>query len=216
MNLDYARHQMVEQQVRCWDVSDPSILGLLGSLPRDSFVPQRFAHLAYADYEIPLPCGQRMMTPLVEGRMLQSLNVAASDMVLEIGSGSGFMTACLGKLGATVISVDIHRELVAMAQANLDDAGIGNVSLHQMDAMRNLPPGQYDVIAVTASMPRFDQRFADALKVGGRLFAVVGEAPVMEARRVTRESTDAWITDVLFETRLAPLQNAAQSPQFTF
>ncbi|MBT8077480.1 MAG: protein-L-isoaspartate O-methyltransferase [Gammaproteobacteria bacterium] len=216
MNLDYARHQMVEQQVRCWDVSDPSILGLLGSLPRDSFVPPRFAHLAYADSEIPLPCRQRMMAPLVEGRMLQSLNIAASDMVLEIGSGSGFMTACLGKLGATVISVDIHRELVAMAQANLDDARIGNVSLHQMDAMRGLPPGQYDVIAVTASMPRFDQRFADALKVGGRLFAVVGEAPVMEARRITRESTDSWVTEVLFETQLAPLQNAAQSPHFTF
>ena len=216
MNLDFARHQMVEQQVRCWDVNNASILGLLGALPRDAFVPRRFAHLAYADVEIPLPCGQHMLTPQVEGRLLQSLDIAPSDVVLEIGSGSGFLTACFGKLGATVVSVDIHPELVALAQGNLDNAGVGNVSLHQMDATSNLQPGEYDVVAVTGSIPQFDERFARALKIGGRLFCVVGEAPVMEARRVTREAADTWTTESLFETQLAPMQNAAQTPRFSF
>ncbi len=216
MNLDFARHQMVEQQVRCWDVNNASILGLLSALPRDAFVPRRFTHLAYADVEIPLPCGQHMLTPLVEGRLLQSLDISPSDVVLEVGSGSGFLTTCLCKLGATVVSVDVHSDLIAMAQGNLDNAGVGNVSLHQMDATRNLPPGEYDVVAVTASMPRFDERFAEALKIGGRLFCVVGEAPVMEARRVTRQSADSWTTESLFETQLAPLDNATQTPLFTF
>lgn len=216
MNLELARQQMVEQQVRCWDVFDRAILALLDSIARDEFVPPRYRHLAYADTEVPLPCGQRMMTPIVEGRLLQALKPAPSDVVLEVGSGSGFLTACLSKLAATVISLDIHDELVEMATRNLADAGIENVSLHRMDATRKLPPGDFDVIAVTGSIPRFDERYVRLLKPGGRLFVVVGQAPVMDALLVTRSGPDDWQTEALFETRIPALTNAAATAGFSF
>jgi protein-L-isoaspartate(D-aspartate) O-methyltransferase len=216
MNLDLARRQMVEQQVRCWDVSDVSVLDVLDAVARDQFVPAEYRHLAYADTGIPLAAGQHMMTPIVEGRLLQSLHPNPSHTALEIGTGSGFLTACLAKLAGTVVSVDIHAELLAMAEANLATAAIENVTLQEMDATDTLPSGTFDLVAVTASMPVFDRRYLQILKPGGRLFVIVGDPPIMEAGIVTLAGDGDWQYDTEFETLVAPLENSAKTPRFAF
>lgn len=216
MNIDFARRQMVEQQVRAWEVSDPRVLEVLGELPREEFVPAGYESLAFADTAIPLPHGQRMLTPTVEGRLLQSLDLSAADEVLEIGTGSGFLTACLARLAGNVTSVDIFADLVEAADARLKGLDIGTVRLQQMDAMQALPAGRFDAIAVGGSMPVFDRRLFDVLKPGGRLFVVVGTAPVMDARLVTRAEGDQPRVTSLFETSVPPLINAPAAPAFTF
>jgi len=216
MNIDLARQQMIEQQVRAWEVLDSDVLAVFNDIPREQFVPRDFRALAFTDTEIPIGFGQSMMTPTVEGRVLQSLALTGTDAVLEIGTGTGFLTACLATLGAHVTSIEIHGKLLKRATENLADAGIDNIDLAQMDAMRELPPGSFDAVVVTGSLARFDPRFVAALKPGGRMFVVVGEGPVMEARRIRRTGDNDWIGESLFETRLTPLDGAAAVPQFAF
>jgi len=216
MNTDFARQQMIEQQVRAWDVLDVNVLDGLKEVPRELFVPEGFAALAFADSEIPIGHGQKMMTPTIEGRVLQALALAGGENVLEIGTGSGFLTAVLAKLAAHVTSIDIYDDFLVAARKRLDECEIENVDLIKMDAMKELPEGTFDAIAVTGSVQTLDSRFADALNPGGRLFVIVGDAPAMSATRVTRFDTDNWRSDTLFETDLAPLINGALPPQFSF
>ena len=216
MNIDFARQQMVAQQARAWDVLDEDVLDVLKSVPREDYVPAGREALAFADTEIPIGHGQAMMTPTVEGRVLQALAVGSSDKVLEIGTGSGFLAACLAQLAASVTSVDVFANFVEAAGRRFENALIDNIELACMDATRELPEGRFDAIAVTGSIERFDPRFVEALNPGGRLFVVVGEAPVMEARLVRRTGDRDWESEALFETRLAALVNGALPPQFRF
>ena len=216
MNTDFARQQMVQQQVRAWDVLDADILAVLAAVPREQFVPAGFEALAFADTEIPIGHGQLMMTPTVEGRVLQALTLRPSDDVLEVGTGSGFLTACIARLAGSVVSVDIHDDFLQAAEGNLADAGITNVELHAMNATQDLPQQTFDAIAVTGSIQSFDPRFVQALNQGGRMFVIVGEAPVMEARLVTRTGENDWESEALFETEVAPLIGGADAPGFSF
>ena len=216
MNKDFARQQMIEQQVRAWDVFDLNVLDALKEVPREQFVPEDFAMLAFADSEIPIGHGQVMMTPTIEGRALQALALAGGENVLEIGTGSGFLTAVLAKLSAHVTSIDIYDDFLDAARRRLEDCEIDNVDLIKMDGMKELPGGTFDAIVVTGSIQTFDSRFAEALNPGGRLFVVVGDTPAMSATRVTRFDTETWQSDTLFETDLAPLINGALPPQFSF
>jgi len=216
MNTDFARQQMVQQQVRAWDVLDAGILDVLAMVPREQFVPAGLEPLAFADTEIPIGHGQFMMTPTVEGRALQALDLTPADEVLEIGTGSGFLTACLARLCRTVLTIDIYDDFLNSAAANLADSGISNVELGAMNAMHDLPQEQFDAIAITGSLQTFDPRFVMALKPGGRLFAIIGDAPVMDARLVTRTGDTDWDTRSLFETEVAPLVGGANPPGFSF
>jgi protein-L-isoaspartate(D-aspartate) O-methyltransferase len=216
MNTDFARQQMIEQQVRAWDVLDVNVLDGLKKVPRELFVPEGFAALAFADSWIPIGHGQKMMTPTIEGRLLQALALAGGEKVLEIGTGSGFLTAVLAKLSAHVTSIDIYDDFLDTAKRRLDDCEIENVDLIQMDGMKELPEGMFDAIAVTGSVQTLDSRFTGALNPGGRLFAIVGDSPAMAATRVTRFDVDTWRSDTLFETDLAPLINGSLPPQFSF
>ena len=216
MNIDYARLQMVNQQVRGWNVYDEDVLAMLKELPREHFVPEGFESLAFADLAIPLGHGEYMMTPTIEGRLLQALGLNGSENVLEIGTGSGFMTACLASLGAQVTSVDIYDDFIESAARKLESAGIDNVTLTQMDATRTMPDGPFDAIAVTGSVQTFDPRFVEALAPHGRLFIVIGDSPAMEAQLIERAGDGDVETIGLFETDLAPLVHGALPPQFAF
>ena len=216
MNPEIARAKMIEQQVRAWDVLDKTVLDTLAATPREDFVPPSFRPLAFADAEVPIGHGESMMTPTVEGRVLQALELTSDDRVLEVGTGSGYLTACLAKLGGSVVSVELHADLLAGASDKLEEAGIDDVELLEMDAMRELPEGRFDAIAVTGSIQHFDPRFVEALRPGGRLFVVVGDAPVMDARRVRFEGDNDWFSESLFETVLRPLVHGAEPPQFAF
>ena len=216
MNTDFARQQMIDQQVRAWSVLDVNVLAALKAVPREQFVPEVFGTLAFADTEIPLGHGQRMMTPTVEGRLLQALSLTPGDKVLEIGTGSGFVTAVLATLSAEVTSIDIYDDFLDTAKRRLEDCGIENVELTHMDGTKSLPDQTYDAIAVTGSMQFLDQRLKNALNPGGRLFVVLGVAPAMTATRVTRIDANDWRSDTLFETDLPPLVNGALPPQFSF
>ncbi len=216
MNWEEAREQMILQQVRAWDVLDPKVLEVLGAIPRENFVPAAYKSLAFADTEIPLPCGQQMMAPKVEGRVLQALDLDGTETVLEIGTGSGFLCACLARLARQVTSVEYHAELSETAAQRLDELGIRNVSLEQDDAMRTELSKTYDAIAVTASAPRRLRRLERALKPGGRLFIIVGQPPIMEALLITRAGENSWTCDSLFETSIAALINVAQPSPFVF
>ncbi len=216
MNIDFARRQMVNQQVRGWNVYDEDVLSTLRELPREQFVPPEYKALAFADTEIAIGHGEHMMSPTVEGRVLQALGLRGDERVLEVGTGSGFVTACLAKLSAEVTSIDIHDDFLRRAAASLSECGIGNIELRRMNAMEELPGGGFDAIAVTGSLQSFDPRFVDALNPGGKLFVVVGDAPAMEAKLVIRTDENDWETVSLFETTLAPLVNGALPPQFSF
>ena len=216
MNTDYARLQMVNQQVRGWNVYDEDVLAMLGQLPREHFVPEEFISLAFADIALPIGHGEFMMTPTIEGRLLQALGLDGDENVLEIGTGSGFMTACLAKLASHVTSIDIYDDFIESAAEKLADEDIGNVELLQMDATQALPEGRFDAIAVTGSIQSFDPRFVEALNPHGRLFVVVGDGPAMQARLIERTEEHDWQTVSLFETELAPLVHGALPPQFSF
>lgn len=216
MNIDLARQQMIEQQVRAWEVLDPDVLAVFNDVPRELFVPRDYRALAFSDTEIPIGYGHAMMTPTVEGRVLQSLALTGTESILEIGTGTGFLTACLAALGAHVTSIELHPKLLKRAAENLADASVDNVELVQMDAMQSLPPGRFDAVVVTGSLYRFDTRFVEAVTEGGRLFVIVGEAPIMEARRVRRTGDSDWVGESLFETCIAPLDGAAAPPRFSF
>jgi protein-L-isoaspartate(D-aspartate) O-methyltransferase len=216
MNTDFARQQMVDQQVRAWDVLDTDSLDVLKNVPREQFVPASFESLAFADTEIPIGHGQSMMTPTIEGRVLQALRLKPAEAVLEVGTGTGFLAACIARLAASVTSIDIYDDLLEKATVNLEDTGIEDVELLQMDATRELPQAHFDVIAVTGSIQTFDPRFIMALKPAGRLFIIVGDSPVMEARLVQRTGDNEWQAEVLFETDVIPLVNGSLPPQFSF
>lgn len=216
MNVDFARQQMVEQQIRAWDVLDQRVLDVFAETPREHYVPSNFVELAFADTEIPLGHGESMMTPTHEGRMLQALETGPRDRVLEVGTGSGFVTACLAQLGKKIVSIDIYADFIDAARQKLEHAGIGNVELFEMDAMRDLPDGAFDVIAVTGSVEKFDPRFVEALAPGGRLFIVVGKGPAMDAKLITRSAEHDWHGESVFETCLKPLVNGSLPPQFAF
>jgi len=210
------REQMIEQQVRAWDVLDAHVLTVMREVPRELFVPAEHGYLAYADVEVPLPCGQRMLRPSVAGRLLQALLPEATEPVLEIGTGTGFLTACLRAMAARVRSLEVFAELADAARRNLAALGMRDVEVVDADAWSFESGARYGAIAVTGSLPLYDARFERMLSVGGRLFVVVGEAPVMEARLVRRTAEDAWATESLFETVIDPLANAARPPRFTF
>jgi len=216
MNIDFARQQMIEQQIRAWDVLDTNVLDGLREARRELFVPAGFETLAFADAGIPIGHGEVMMTPTIEGRVLQTLALAGGENVLEIGTGSGFLTACLARLSTHVTSIDIHDDFLDAARQRLDDCDIENVHLLRMNAMRELPEGTFDAIAVTGSIQTLDPRFANALAPGGRLFVIVGDSPAMAATRVTRIDEDKLQNDTMFEIDLAPLTNGALLPQFSF
>jgi protein-L-isoaspartate(D-aspartate) O-methyltransferase len=216
MNLETARRQMIDQQVRAWQVLDDAVLDVLRAVPRERFVPDAYREAAFADMEIPLAHGQHMLPPKVDGRLLQALALQRGDEVLEVGTGSGFLSACLARLARSVRSLEIHADLAEGAARRLRDLSVVNVAVERMDATQFDEQDRYDAIAVTASLPVYDPRFERALRVGGRLFVVVGTAPIMEARRVTRAGPAEWITESLFETCIDPLANAARPPRFNF
>jgi len=205
---------MLGQQIRAWEVLDDRVLGAIAQTPRERFVPEEYRELAFADMEIPLPHGQAMLAPKIEGRLLQALLVEPSDEVLEIGTGTGFLTACLARLAERVYSVDIFPEFVQAARANLAAAGVENVELETADALQLELPGRFDAIAVTGSMPVLDDRFVRMLRPDGRLFVVVGRAPVMDARLITLLPTGGTTSQSLFETVLSPLINAERPEPF--
>jgi protein-L-isoaspartate(D-aspartate) O-methyltransferase len=211
-----ARHQMVDQQIRTWEVLDPRVLDALAAVPRETFVPAEYRELAFADTPIPIGLGQTMLAPKVQGRILQALGVNAGDSILEVGSGTGYLSACLSLLGATTHSVDIHAEFIARAQANLRVIAGTPVQFELRDAFAATAPREYDVIAVTGSLPVYDTRFERSLRTGGRLFVIVGTAPVMDAMLVRRVDTNEWIRESLFETVVEPLINAGAAQKFVF
>ena len=215
VNLERARYNMVEQQVRPWDVLDQRVLDLMLELPRELFVPESYRNLAYADIEIPLGHGETMLPPKLEGRILQNLDLRATDSVLEIGTGGGYLTALLSRLTQHVTSVDIVEEFIQQAQRRLSQAGVTNASLEYGDAAHGWRAGApYDVIAVTGSVPLLPDAYLQQLAPQGRLFVVVGEAPVMQARLVTRIGEREWHHEALFETQLPPLRGAPRKPRF--
>jgi protein-L-isoaspartate(D-aspartate) O-methyltransferase len=211
-----ARQQMVDQQIRTWEVLDPRVLATLSAVPRELFVPSGYRELAFADSPLPIGFGQSMLAPKIQGRILQALEVTASDSALEVGTGTGYLSACLSLLSAATHSIDIHPDFTAAAAANLRAVPHAKVRLETRDAFDTAALGEYDVIAVTGSLPVYDARFERALKLGGRLFAVVGTAPVMDAIRVRRVDHTEWIRESLFETVIDPLINAAAAQGFIF
>ncbi len=211
-----ARRQMIEQQVRAWDVLDAAVLTVMERVPREEFAPPAYRDLAFADMCVPLGHGQAMLAPMLEGRILQSLAIQPEERVLEIGTGSGYFAACLGGLARQVRSLEIFPDLADAARDNLARTGVGNVGVETLDAMTLASDGEYDVIALTASLPVHDPRFERALAVGGRMFVVVGEGPVMEARLVTRIGPDEWLRENLFETAMDPLVHATRPSRFVF
>ena len=216
MSFEQARFNMIKQQLRPWEVLDQGVLDILQQTPREDFVPPQYRTLAFADVAIPLGHGQLMMLPKVEGRMLQALTIQPTDRVLEVGTGSAYTTACLACLGDSVVSVDIFPDFTQAAQRKLPTHGINNVVLHSGDAALGWGEQRYDAIAITGSLPFVPERWRQQLTIGGRLFIVVGELPVMEALLITRLSEHEWATDSLFETELDPLLNVSKPVEFEF
>jgi protein-L-isoaspartate(D-aspartate) O-methyltransferase len=217
MNIEQARFNMIEQQIRTWEVLDPDVLALLSEVKREDFVPPEHRDLAFADLEIPLGHGEAMMQPKVEARILQELALQPHDVVYEVGTGSGYLTALLARRARHVTSSEIYPDLAARAANNLKAAGIGNVTLLEGDsALAPLAESAFDVIVITGSVPVLPQAFVDRLKAGGRLFAVVGDPPVMKAILARHPESGGYQHAELFETLLKPLVNAPQPPRFRF
>ena len=221
MDFNQARFNMVEQQVRPWDVLDPRVLNVISNIPREQFVPEVSKNLAYADTRIPIGEFQgrtsHMLNPVIEGRMLQSLQITEDDTILQIGTGTGYITACLATLGRHVDSVDINPEMTELAERNLARFEITNINLGTGDGSQKWEQKQfYDCIAIMGSMPGVPEFYKKALKQGGRMFVVVGEAPVMKALLVTRIGKNEWTQDALFETCIDPLINAEKPEEFKF
>lgn len=215
IDIERARFNMIEQQVRTWDVLDQRILDLIRDTPREKFVPPAYKNLAFSDLMLPLPHGQVMMEPKVEARILQAVDLTASERALEIGTGTGYLAACLAKMGRHVTTVDIFPEFREMAEKNLGQQRIGNVTFEVGDAAAGWDDGwRYDAIVVTASLPQLHEGFHHSLTVGGRLFVVVGEPPVMEALLITRYGESQWAAESLFETQIPALVNAPRQPKF--
>ena len=216
MNFEQARFNMIEQQIRPWEVLDERVLDLFMAIHREDFVPPTSRQLAFSDICLPIGHGETMMSPKVEGRLLQSLQIHPTDRILEIGTGSGYLTALLARSGSQVVSVDIHADFTRAAGARLENAGFRNVRLETGDAVSGWGDDQYDAIAVTGSLPELQGRFQRQLRPGGRLFVILGTEPIMEACLITRRGDKAWSTESLFETSIAPLIGAEPGPRFVF
>jgi protein-L-isoaspartate(D-aspartate) O-methyltransferase len=216
MNLEQARYNMIEQQIRPWDVLDTRVLDLLKQVRREQFVPAAAKALAFVDTEIPLGNGAAMWQPKLEARALQALNLKPTDSVLEVGTGSGYFTALLARMAGQVTSVEIDPELSAAAARNLAAHHVDNVTLQVGDAAQHWGEAEYDVIVLTGSVPMLPEAYKNQLKAGGRLFAIVGDAPAMQARLITRVGADKFGNSILFETAVAPLKNAQQPQRFVF
>jgi protein-L-isoaspartate(D-aspartate) O-methyltransferase len=215
--IEQARFNMIEQQIRPWDVLDQRVLDVMNSIPREQFVPENCRSLAFADTSIPLGHDQVMMAPKLEGRLLQALAIKPDDAVLEIGTGSGYLTACLASLGRRVTSIDIMPDFTATAAAKLEALNIKNVALETADVAAGIEgDARYDAIAVTGSLPLLQQQFHRNLEIGGRLFIITGSLPIMEANLITRIDEQNWATEVLLETCMPPLLNATEPQDFIF
>lgn len=216
MNIEQARFNMIEQQIRPWEVLDPTVLDLLFVVKREDFVPEAYRALAFADMEIPIGQGQAMLAPKIEARLLQELGVRKTDKILEIGSGSGYMAALLAARGEHVVTVEINPELAEGARRNLERAGVTNVAVETGDGAQGWSHrGPYDVIVVSGALAEIPETLLKQLRVGGRLAAIVGEAPVMEAQLVTCTAPGVYNTVNLFET-VAPLLKAPAKSGFAF
>lgn len=219
MNLDAARHQMIGQQLRAWDVLDGRVLGVMGALPREQFLPLELRALAYADTDLPLGPGRRLAAPKLQGRALQALLPQPTDEALEIGSGSGYLTACLAALAGQVTSTESDSAMAVHSRDNLAAVGVGNATVLEGDGLSMEFPGRFDVICVNGSLPDdagMLDRLRRLLKMGGRLFVVTGRPPIMQARRILRTGESEWSDATVFETCLPPLIDAPHTPEFVF
>ncbi len=217
MNFEQARFNMIEQQIRTWDVLDQRVLTALANVRREDFVPQQFRELAFADMSLPIGEGEVMMQPKVEARLVQELDPQPNDKVLEVGTGSGYLTALLASLVGHVYSVEIKPQLAESARARLAAQGVSNVTIEVGDASQGWPRhGPYDGIVITGSVPALADSFKASLATGGRLVAIVGGPPVMEAVLVRRIDETGWSTRSLFDCSIAPLVNAVPEPAFVF
>ena len=220
MDLQQARSNMIEQQVRPWDVLDQRVLDVLSEVPREAFVDEQHRGVAYSDFPLPIGHGQHMLKPTVEGRLLQALLLEVTDSVLEIGTGTGFMTACLSRLAARIESIEIIPALAESARTRIEERGIGNVTILVQDATASWDAKDgYDAIAFTGAVPSIPDFYKNKLNMGGRLFAFIGESsqPTMEALLITRISETEWSRESLFEASVDPLTNFdSESPSFVF
>jgi len=217
MNLEQARYNMIEQQIRTWDVLDDGVLGVLSATPREDFVPEQYRALAFSDICIPLANNQCMMPPKLEGKLLQSLTIQPTDHILEIGTGSAYLTACLARIGESVHSIDLFEDFTEAARERLARHTIENVTLETADAAAGCKTDtRYDVIAVTGSLPVLHRNFHKLLNPGGRLFVIAGRPPIMQALLITRVGEQEWNQESLFETSIPALLNAPQPEYFKF
>ncbi len=217
MDFAVARQTMIECQIRTWDVLDQRVLDLVARLPREDFVPKAYRDIAFVDMNLPLGHGEVMMAPKLEARLLQELEIAPTDKILEIGTGSGYMTALLASFGQHVTSVEISPEFSADAANKLAHHGIRNITLEVGDGARGWERHKpYDVILITGSLPVLPESFRESLAVGGRLIAIVGKAPAMEVKRIRRVEAHSFNENSLFETVLPPLRNAIEPARFVF
>lgn len=216
-NMELARENMVKQQIRTWEVLDSRVLDLISQLPREEFVPEQYRELAFADTEINIGHGQKMLAPKVEARILQALNIQPDDNILEIGTGGGYLTACLATMGASVTSLDIQANFTTHAADLMKKQGIENVKLvtgNGLDAVQE--SGPYDVIVITGSLPKISEKLKRQLNMDGRLFAVAGDSPAMEAVLITRVGDYQWREEVIFETDLERLEDPSSAAEFIF
>ncbi len=222
LDFETARSKMIEQQIRPWNVLDPNVLELLQEVHREDFVPSAYRHLAFVDMEIPLPEGQVMLAPKIEARLLQELNLSNSDSVLEIGTGSGHMAALLGKVAANVLSIEKYPCLAELAKSNLAQAGISNVSVQEANGLAEDPRWThtgFDCVVISGAVHSVPDHLLQSLKPGGRLVAIAGEAPVMQAlliERAASASGTGFRTTVLFETLTQYLEDAPKTSRFRF
>jgi protein-L-isoaspartate(D-aspartate) O-methyltransferase len=216
MQTEFARGQMITQQIRAWDVLDERVLDAMRRTPREFFVPEKYQSVAFADADIPLRAGQHMLAPKIVGRLLQALEAAPGMRALVIGCGTGFVPACLSAMGASVRAIEIHAELATAARANLKRAGFGQVEVVTGDTFHLDLGKDYALIAVCGSLPLYVDRFARALAVGGKLFVVVGATQIQEALLVTRTAEATWTSTGLFETAIDALEHAPRPEPFTF
>lgn len=214
MNVEHARHAMIEQQVRPWDIVNLQVLAAMSAVPRENFVPAAYRDLAFADTELPIGHGETMFKPVLEGRMLQGLKLQPNDEVLEIGTGTGFITACLASLCRSLVTVDLHADFIANAKNRLAALDLNNVRYEQADALAFNPDQQFDAIAVTGAVTDVPQVFLDWLRPGGRLFIIHGQSPAQEAVCLTR-STQGFDTESLFETDIPYLVGAQPVDRFS-
>lgn len=217
MNIEQARFNMIEQQIRPWNVLDQDVLDLLLVVKREQFVPDAYKALAFVDTEIPLPGGEAMFTPKIEARLLQEVQVKKHENVLEIGTGSGYMAALLAHKARHVTSVEISPELKSLAEANLARAGVSNVTVELGDGAQGWAKGApYDVIVISGALEELPEAFLKQVKVGGRIAAIIGQAPVMSAQIITRVSDAAYDTVKVFETNVGQLKVTVKPSRFTF